>query len=111
MKRLKNAIILALAGNRGRLVAATSALSAAAITAGLARFGLELGDTATAAVSTGAGWLVNMALDAAIIAINGRGVEAIQRELQRIDPSVAVDRWAGSQTVGAVAELVEQNAR
>lgn len=108
MKRLKAAMIAALASRRGRIVSFTGALIASGVSAAAARFGLDLSDAGTTAVAAGAAWVVNFALDTVVISINGRGIEAIQAELQAVDPEIKVDRWAGPETTGTVRELVQQ---
>lgn len=107
LKRFKTAAWTALAARKGRLTSAAAGLLTVGGTSLVATMGFSAGPSTVAIIAGAAGFLASWAVDTAFLTVQGNGVEAIQKELAKLDDSVQPDRWAGPKTLAAVKELVK----
>lgn len=107
--RFKNGVFNALASRAGRIVSVLGVLISGYITNFLVNhLRWEVGEAERAFILTVTTGFVGIMVESVIGSINKDGMEAIQREIQKVVPDLPVDRWASKNgvTVEAVRQLV-----
>lgn len=104
---MKTALINAFAQKGGFFARIIASAIVGAITAGLARFGLEMSAADSAELGGFIALIVSGAIGEQIAAMQSKSIATMQTAVSRVDPNVQVDGHAGEITVAAVDKMAK----